>query len=41
MTPYHPAEQEPQVLEEQALQALAPAEVGDPSELVENDESTR
>jgi len=41
LTPYPPTEQEPQVLEEQVPQALVPAEVGDLSELVENDEGTR
>ena len=41
LTPYPNKGQELQVSEEQLLHALVPSEAGDPSELLENNESTR
>jgi hypothetical protein len=41
LPPYPDNEQESQVVAEQLAQALPPSEAGEPSELLENEESTR
>jgi hypothetical protein len=41
LSPYHYNEQELQVVAEQVLQALPPSEADEPSELRQNEESTR
>jgi hypothetical protein len=41
LSPYPASEQESQVVAEQLLQALPPSEAGEPSELRQNEESTR
>jgi len=41
LPPYPASEQESQVVAEQLLQALPPSEAGEPSVLLENEESTR